>query len=123
MAQELIHRTANLTSQTTNIYNTVQLPGVGAYSLIRVVYKDTGGAGSTFQLRLGESATFALSSAAEFYTSAATIGEAVQVNDMMNFPVPFVTDANGRVYLHVAYNSGTDNAGTYVLYFRQEALR
>jgi hypothetical protein len=123
MAQELIYRTANLTSQTTNIYNTVQLPGFGAYSLIRVTYKDTSGAGASFQLRLGKSATFTLSSADEFYTSTAAIGEATQVNDMMSFPVPFVTDANGRVYLHVAYNSGTDNAGTYVLWFREEVMR
>tara|TARA_B100000700_G_C14530695_1_gene617397 strand:- start:137 stop:508 length:372 start_codon:yes stop_codon:yes gene_type:complete len=123
MAQELIYRTADLTSQGTNTYNTVQLPEYGAYSLVRVTYKDTSGAGSTFQLRLGKASSFTLSSANEFYTSTAAIGEATQVNDMMSFPVPFVTDANGRVYLHVAYNSGSDNAGTYVLWFRREVLR
>lgn len=126
MPQELIYRTANLTGQGhTGLpsYNTVQLPGFGAYSLIRVTYKDTGGTGSTFQLRLGKATSFTISSADEFYTSAAAIGEAVQVNDMMSFPVPFVTDAAGRVYLRVAYNSDTDNAGTYVLWFRQEVMR
>ena len=123
MAQALSHRTANITSQDATEYNTVQLPGAGAYSLIRVTYKDTAASGATFQIRLGESATFTLSSAAEFYTSTATIAVATQVNDMMNFPVPFTTDANGRVYLHVAYNAETDNAGTYVLWFRQEVMR
>lgn len=123
MAQDLIYRTANLTGQDSSEYNTVQLPGFGAYSLIRVTYKDTAASGATFQLRLGKSATFTLSSADEFYTSTATIAVATQVNDMMSFPVPFVTDANGRVYLHVAYNAETDNAGTYVLWFRQEVMR
>ena len=87
MAQELIYRTADLTSQGTNTYNTVQLPEYGAYSLVRVTYKDTSGAGSTFQLRLGKASSFTLSSANEFYTSTAAIGEATQVNDMMSFPV------------------------------------
>ena len=119
----LLFRFANLTSQGTNTYNTVQLPKAGCYSLIRVAYKDTSGAGSTFQLRLGKSATFTLSSVDEFYTSTASIAEATQVYDMMNFPVPFMTDANGRVYLHVAYNSGADNAGSYVLWFREEVVR
>ena len=123
MAQELIFKTADLTSQGTNSYNTVQLPEFGCYSLVRVTYKDTSGSGSTFQLRLGKASSFTLSCANEFYTSTAAIGEATQVNDMMNFPVPFMTDANGRVYLHVAYNSGADIAGTYVLWFRREVLR
>jgi hypothetical protein len=123
MAQELIYRTADLTSQDATEYNTVQLPEYGAYSLIRVTYKTTGGAGATFQIRLGNTSSFTLDSAAEFYTSTAAIAVATQVNDMMNFPVPFVTDANGRVYLHTAYNTGTDNAATYVLWFRREVLR
>ncbi len=123
MAQELIHRTANITSQDATEYNTVQLPAAGAYSLIRVTYKTTAGSGATFQIRLGNASSFTLSSAAEFYTSTASIAVATQVNDMMNFPVPFVTDANGRVYLHTAYNAGSDNNATYVLWFRREVLR
>ena len=123
MAQELIYRTANITSQDATEYNTVQLPGFGAYSLVRVGYKTTAGSGATFQIRLGKSATFALSSADEFYTSTATIAVATQVNDLMSFPAPFVTDANGRVYLHTAYNTGSDNNATYVLWFRQEVMR
>lgn len=75
------------------------------------------GSATTYQLRLGESATWTDDDIDEFYTGNLT-AVGTRTNEVLAQPTPFVADANGLIYYRLDVDAGADNVVAIKLHFK-----
>lgn len=97
----------------------VQLPATTrAWEVAGLALVRTSGSATTWAPSLGEAAGYSAGSLDErvAYDAAAV---STPINDVFCAAVPVRSDSNGRVYFRPGFDSGSNNAGTAELWFRQ----
>jgi len=114
----LVRVTGTHTNVGTSEETTIQLDDSAATWLLHAFhYVRSGGSASNYQPRIGQAASFSSGDINERIAYASTaVGTAI--NDVYTTPIPIRSDANGRVYMKMGFDAGSDNDGDYELYFQ-----
>ena len=114
----LVRVTGTHTNVGTSEETTIQLDDSAATWLLHAFhYVRSGGSASNYQPRIGQAASFSSGDINERVAYASTaVGTAI--NDVYTTPIPIRSDANGRVYMKMGFDAGSDNDGDYELYFQ-----
>jgi hypothetical protein len=97
---------------------TIALGKKGHYALVRWSGTRTGGAAATHQpfLTTNTADTNVSAPAQGRVATEAATAVATQINTVPEQPIVFYTD-DGNVYFNPGFSSGSDNAGTYEVFF------
>ena len=130
-------RYLRLTGTHTNVgtseETTLQFPAQGGdfkteiWLLVSVHYVRTGGTAASFELSLGQAAsytkTIGTSQTGDINERVAyasqTISSEADINDVFAEPIPCLSDSNGRLYLQPGFNTGADNDAKYEFWFKK----
>lgn len=114
----LVRVTGTHTNVGTSEETTIQLDDSAATWLLHAFhYVRSGGSAANYQPRIGQAASFSSGDINERIAYASTaVGTAI--NDVYTTPIPIRSDANGRVYMKMGFDAGSDNDGDYELYFQ-----
>lgn len=75
----------------------------------------TGGSAATYQLYIGETATFTAGDVNTRYIGSAGVAVATITRTRFSPPIPARCDASGYLYLQCGFNAGADNDAVYLL--------
>ena len=113
----IISKTLSLTSYAGAEGSIViDVPRKKACYLIGVRIVRASGTATTYQLRLGEAATWTNGDINEFYTGTLT-AVGTKTWEVLAQPVPFVADATGKIYYRLDVDAGADNVVAIKFYF------
>ena len=114
----LVRVTGTHTNVGTSEETTIQLDDSAATWLLHAFhYVRSGGSAANYQPRIGQAASLSSGDINERIAYASTaVGTAI--NDVYTTPIPIRSDANGRVYMKMGFDAGSDNDGDYELYFQ-----
>lgn len=97
----------------------VQLPTTTfAWEIVAFALVRSGGSGSTYAPRIGESVGFVADGIDERVTYDPQ-AVASPIRDVFCEAIPVLADAAGRLYLRPGFDAGADNAGTAEVWVRQ----
>lgn len=94
----------------------IDAPRKKAAYLIGVRIVRASGTATTYQLRLGEAASWTDGDINEFYTGTLTAA-GTKTWEVLAQPVPFVRDADGEIHYRLDVDAGADNVVAMKLYF------
>lgn len=78
----------------------------------------TGGSAATYQIYIGETATFVAGDINQVYSMTAAVAVATITHTMFGpLGIPARCDASGNLYAQFGFNAAADNDGTYILYY------
>lgn len=119
------HLNVNGLDQTAPEETTLQFPDTGSGStsseiwLLRSFHYDqTGGSGTTYAPRLGQTSGFTNGDINTRLAYSAT-AVATATSEVFDPGIPCRTDASGRLYFQPGFDVNTDNDGNYEFYFQK----